>query len=174
MSSSSYTIIFISRDESLFRFETKIFKISSAVNRSDSMVTKTRGIIGKKFAMHLTGWPCTWRNYPHVAISARWRHRWCGKSGLSFSFSFEVLIDDCASLTVPTSITLLARSKPGCLLSYSCIRGYRSSLVRAVTHVEFAITTFHPSSSARLRCFDPPFTFIFRYARQADNLQRCV
>lgn len=99
----SNTTIFISRGENFIL----------DVNQRDFKVRKTRigDKIEKKFAMHLTGWPCTWRNYPHVAISARWRHRWCGKSGLSFSFSFEVLIDDCVSLTVSTSITLLTRSK---------------------------------------------------------------
>lgn len=140
------------------------------VNHSDFIVTKTyRRIIEKKFAMHLTGWPCTWRNYPHVAISARWRHRWCGKSGLSFSFSFEVLIDDCASLTVPTSITLLARSKPAVsyrILAFAAIVP-RSCEVWLTSSSPLRLF-IHPRRPATM--FRSSLTFIFRYARHADNL----
>lgn len=121
--------------------------------------------------MHLTGWPCTWRNYPHVAISARWRHRWCGKSGLSFSFSFEVLIDDCASLTVPTSITLLARSKPAVsyrILAFAAIVP-RSCEVWLTSSSPLRLF-IHPRRPATM--FRSSLTFIFRYARHADAVYK--
>ena len=112
----------------------------------------------------------------HVAICARWRHRWCRlqsqRGGLSFSFSFEVhsrRVLDCAHFDNATRVVNPA------LIAPPCIRGYRFSLVRGESLRMFAIMTFLSSSSsdARFRCFFPCthiHVYIFSLREHANNI----